>query len=252
MTARMLSAQGVTKRYENDHAALSDLTLEVARGETLALVGPSGCGKSTLLRVFLGLLRPDAGSIRFDGRLLAEQDLGKMRRRIGYVVQNGGLFPHLTVRENAELVARWLRRPKEDVAARTLALAAQVKLPEVLLDRYPLELSGGQRQRAALLRALFLDPDVMLLDEPLGALDPIVRLELQDELRALFRSLGKTVLIVTHDLAEAAFFVHRIGVMRRGTLLQLGPIEELRRQPADPYVARFFDAYRAFLPTEGA
>jgi osmoprotectant transport system ATP-binding protein len=242
----VLSATSVSKTYSGESAAVVDLSLTLERGETFALVGPSGCGKSTLLRLFLGLLRPDAGAISFDGRPIAAQDLEAMRRRIGYVVQNGGLFPHLTVRKNATLVARFLGWPRERIEQRLAALADQVKLTHALLDRHPLELSGGQRQRAALLRALFLDPDVLLLDEPLGALDPVVRLDLQNELRGLFRSLGKTVLLVTHDLPEAAFFAHRLGVMCRGRLLQVGTLDDLRARPADPFVAKFFEAYRAF------
>ena len=245
----MFSSAGVSKRYGDGAAAVENLTLDVRPAETLALVGPSGCGKSTLLRLFLGLLRPDLGDIRFDGKRLADQDVDEVRRRIGYVVQEGSLFPHLTVRENATLVARWQRWDKARVSARTESLATQVKLSSTYLDRYPTELSGGQRQRAALMRALFLDPDVLLLDEPLGALDPIVRMDLQEELRNLFRSLGKTVVLVTHDLAEASFFAHRIGLMRRGKLLQLGTLEELRSRPADPFVTKFFDAHRSFLPS---
>lgn len=242
----MLSALAVTKSYPGESAVVADLSLTLERGETFALVGPSGCGKSTLLRLFLGLLRPDSGLVLFDGRPLAAQDLEAMRRRIGYVVQQGGLFAHLTVRGNATLVAKFLRWDEAKIEGRLSALTEQVKLPANLLDRYPLELSGGQRQRAALLRALFLDPDVLLLDEPLGALDPVVRLDLQDELRSLFRTLRKTVLLVTHDLPEAAYFAHRIGVMRRGKLLQVGTLDDLRTRPGDPFVTKFFEAYRGF------
>jgi osmoprotectant transport system ATP-binding protein len=209
----------------------------------LALVGPSGAGKSTLLRLLLGLLPPDEGEVRFQGLPIGPGD-DALRRRMGYVVQGGGLFPHLTARENAALVARWLGWPAARVDRRLSELAALTRLEPDALDRFPGELSGGQAQRVGLMRALLLDPEVLLLDEPLGALDPLTRVALQEDLRAAFAALGKTVLLVTHDLAEAVFFADRLALLGGGRVLQEGTFEELLRAPADPFVTRFLHAWR--------
>jgi osmoprotectant transport system ATP-binding protein len=246
---RVLELRDAEKRW-GAVAAAGPVTLEVARGETVALLGPSGAGKSTVLRMMLGLLATSAGSVRFLGAPIGEADHA-LRRRIGYVVQGGGLFPHLTAADNATLVARWTGWPAERIAARLEELAALAQLPADALARFPGALSGGQAQRVSLVRALFLDPELLLLDEPLGALDPVTRAELQDDLRAAFRKVGKTVVIVTHDLAEAAFFADRLVVLREGRVLQDGTLAELVRRPADPFVAKFVRAHRALELPEG-
>ncbi len=246
----VLLLSGAVKRF-GPAAAVGPVDLAVERGRTLALIGPSGAGKSTLLRLMLGLAAPDAGEVRFLGAPLDPRD-DAARRRFGYVVQGGGLFPHLTAEGNAALVARHLRWERGRIAARLEALAALTRFPRDALARDPAELSGGQAQRVRLMRALFLDPELLLLDEPLGALDPITRSELQHDLRAVFAELRKTVVLVTHDLAEAAFFAHRLALLRDGRVVQEGTLEALARAPADPFVARFVRAHRDLqLPPEG-
>jgi osmoprotectant transport system ATP-binding protein len=238
----VLELRGVVRRYGAE-AAVGPLDLAVPPGQTLALIGPSGAGKSTLLRLMLGLELPDEGEVRLLGAPLRPEDAA-IRRRIGYVVQGGGLFPHLTAAGNAALVARHLRWDERRIAARLEALAGLARLAPEALGRYPAELSGGQAQRVSLVRALFLDPDLLLLDEPLGALDPITRAELQDDLRRAFRDLGKTVVLVTHDLAEAAFFAHRLVLLREGRIAQAGTLAQLVRDPAEPFVTHFVRAQR--------
>ncbi len=235
--------RGVTKSYDGQRA-VDSLDLHVATGETLALIGPSGCGKSTLLRLMLGLVEPTVGTVQFQDRPLADCDTLTLRQRMGYVIQGGGLFPHLTAAENVTLLARHHAWPSERIDARVDELHQLARLDPALGSRYPLEISGGQRQRFALMRALMLDPDVLLLDEPLGALDPIVRSELQADLTAAFRKLNKTVVLVTHDLAEARYFADTIVLMRAGRVLQTGTFEDLVERPADPFVTRFVSAQR--------
>jgi osmoprotectant transport system ATP-binding protein len=236
----------VAKRY-GDAAALGPIDLAIEAATTTALIGPSGAGKSTLLRVLNGLVVPDAGEVRFRGQPLRSQDLHAVRRQIGYVVQGGGLFPHLDAGGNVALVARFLGWPEARIAQRMAELAELARLPADTLARFPSQLSGGQAQRVSLLRALMLDPEVLLLDEPLGALDPITRFELQRDLRDIFGRLRKTVVLVTHDLAEAAFLAARAVLLRDGVIAQQGPVEELVRAPKDPFVERFVHAQRAPL-----
>jgi osmoprotectant transport system ATP-binding protein len=246
---RVLELREAEKRWGAVLAA-GPVTLEVARGETVALLGPSGSGKSTLLRMMLGLLAPTAGSVRFLGAAIGPADHAA-RRRIGYVVQGGGLFPHLTAAANATLVPRWTGWPPARVEGRLAELAALAQLPADALARFPRALSGGQAQRVSLVRALMLDPELLLLDEPLGALDPVTRAELQEDLRRAFRAVGKTVVLVTHDLAEAAFFADRLVLLREGRVVQDGTLAELVRAPAEPFVTRFVRAHRALELPEG-
>lgn len=243
----MIALRRVEKRYDNQHA-IRPLDLEIPTGRTTVLLGPSGCGKSTLLRLLMGLVRPDGGEIVFDGEPLTARSLVEIRRRTGYVIQEGGLFPHLTARENVTLAATRLGWARGRCDERVAELAGLTHLDAGLLDRYPAQLSGGQRQRVGLMRALMLDPDVLLLDEPLGALDPIVRHGLQDELRQIFRDLRKTVVLVTHDLAEAAYLADVIVLMRGGRIVQQGTLAELVRSPADAFVSEFVNAHR--VPAE--
>ncbi|WP_165229721.1 ATP-binding cassette domain-containing protein [Aquisphaera insulae] len=239
----MFSLRDVEKSY-GGRTALGPISLETPVGRTTALIGPSGCGKSTLLRLLIGLAGPHAGEVRFDGVPVTRESAPAIRLRVGYVIQDGGLFPHLTARGNIALMARYLGRDPKAIAARIDELAALTRFPVDGLDRHPGELSGGQRQRVGLMRALMLEPDALLLDEPLGALDPLVRAELQDELRDIFRDLGKTVVLVTHDLGEATFFADRIVLLRDGRIIQEGTPADLWHRPADPFVTRFIQAQR--------
>jgi len=242
----MLELEKVTKRF-GDLVAVDALDLAPALGRTTVLIGPSGCGKSTVVRLLIGLEEPDAGHVRFEGRPLERSTLLEVRRRIGYVIQDGGLFPHLTARENVELVARHLGWTAARRRERTDELVALTHFPPDGLERYPSELSGGQRQRVGLMRALMLDPQVLLLDEPLGALDPMIRFELQRDLKDIFRALGKTVVLVTHDLAEAAYFGDTIALLRAGRVVQAGTLDEMLSAPADDFVRRFVRAQRSHL-----
>ncbi len=239
----MFQLEGVSKNYGRT-VALQPTDLVVPAGRTTVLIGPSGCGKSTVLRLMIGLLSPDTGRVNFEGSELLAANLLERRHRMGYVIQDGGLFPHLTARGNAALLARHLGWDERRVNGRVAELADLAQLPHETLDRYPAQLSGGQRQRVALVRALMLDPDVLLMDEPLGALDPLIRADLQEDLRHVFQTLGKTVVLVTHDLGEAGFFGDTIVLLRDGRIVQQGPLGELVASPADPFVTRFINAQR--------
>jgi osmoprotectant transport system ATP-binding protein len=244
----MLELNQISKSYSGV-CALERCDLSIASGQTTVLIGPSGCGKSTILRLIIGLETPDEGSIHFGGKLLERGRLPELRQRMGYVIQDGGLFPHLSARDNAALMARHLRWPDDRIAARIDELAELTHFPIDALDRFPLQLSGGQQQRVSLMRSLMLDPEVLLLDEPLGALDPMIRRDLQADLREIFTSLGKTVLMVTHDLGEAAFFGDTVVLLRDGRIVQQGTMKQLLREPADEFVQRFIQAQRSPLET---
>ncbi|MDZ4700106.1 MAG: ATP-binding cassette domain-containing protein [Rhodothermales bacterium] len=239
----MLALLQVSKSYDGVQA-LAPLDLALEPGRTTVLIGPSGCGKSTLLRLMNGLIAPSTGDIYFDGERLTPEQVRRMRHRMGYVIQSGGLFPHLTARANVTLLARHLGRNTSWINSRVDELAGLVQLPADRLARFPLELSGGQQQRVGLMRALMLDPDVLLLDEPLGALDPMIRADLQNDLRAIFSSLHKTVVLVTHDLHEAGFFGDTILLMKNGRIEQRGTIQELLDAPANDFVRAFVNAQR--------
>ena len=246
----MIELRGVAKRFSGVPALCGiDLCLPVSR--TTVLIGPSGCGKSTVLRVMLGLTRPDRGTVLFDGSELCPKTALAARRRAGYVIQDGGLFPHMTARENVTLMARQLSWSAERISARLDELVTLTKFPGDGLDRHPVELSGGQRQRVALMRALMLDPVLLLLDEPLGALDPMIRADLQRDLREIFSALGKTVVLVTHDLAEAAYFGDLIVLLRQGNVVQQGALAELLDSPAEEFVTRFVTAQRREISAAG-
>jgi osmoprotectant transport system ATP-binding protein len=240
----MIELEGVEKRY-GGKVVLAPTTLNVPARTCLGLLGPSGCGKSTLLRMVLGLIAPDAGRVLVDGEPVTAASAPALRRRIGYVIQDGGLFPHLTAAGNVALMARELGWSERRIRARLDDLLGLTRLDPALLSRYPGELSGGQRQRVGLMRALMLDPVLLLLDEPLGALDPLVRRLLQDDLKRIFAELSRTVLLVTHDMAEAAYLGDEVALMRAGHILQRGPMEALVERPADPFVAEFLRAQRA-------
>jgi osmoprotectant transport system ATP-binding protein len=239
----VLLLRDVAKSF-GGHPAVRQLSLDVPRGKTTVLLGESGSGKSTLLRLMAGLIPADTGKILLEGAPVTPQAGPTLRRRMGFGLQSGGLFPHLTAADNVTLLARALHRPAEWRARRLAELGGLVKLEPEQLSRWPAQLSGGQRQRVSLMRALFLVPAVVLLDEPLGALDPVTRGELQGELVRVFHALGTTAVLVTHDLDEAATLGDQVALLREGALVQVGPLEELAAHPADAWVARFLAGWR--------
>jgi osmoprotectant transport system ATP-binding protein len=235
---------GVSKKF-GGATALQSTDLAFPPGLTTALIGPSGCGKSTLLRLIIALLKPDTGEVKFEGTEVTEASAQRVRRRIGYVIQEGGLFPHLTARANVLLLSRHLGRPASTMKERLEELCALSQFPRNALDRYPGELSGGQRQRVSLMRALMLSPEVLLLDEPLGALDPLVRSSLQKDLKEIFARLKQTTVLVTHDMGEAAYLADVIVLMNEGRIVQRGTVADLRDHPASEFVSDFINAQRS-------
>ncbi len=231
----------VSKCFDH-HQALEPTTLTIEDGKTTVLIGPSGCGKSTLLRLIVGLIPPSEGQIFFDDVEVNDINIHLLRRKIGYVIQDGGLFPHLHVQGNVSLFARFLGYSSEAIDERIAVLCDLVQLPLNILHSYPLQLSGGERQRVSLMRALMLNPDYILLDEPLAALDPLIRFELQKQLKQIFSYLRKTVILVTHDMREAAYLGSEIVLMRLGKIIQKGSFQELIQSPAEPYVTDFIQA----------
>lgn len=241
----MLAINQVSKFF-GPHAVLQNIDLQLNLKETNVLIGSSGSGKSTLLRAILGLTPIDEGSIEFNNLNISHLEPTKRAALIGYVPQGAGLFPHLTAMENAVLVARAQGWEHHKIEQRCEELCSTLYIDRDLLQRFPSQLSGGQRQRIALLRAAFLGPELLLMDEPLGALDPLIRAELQSELREVFRRLGQTVVFVTHDIGEAAFLGDQIVLMNEGRVVQKGKIEDLQSKPASPFVTKFLNAQRGY------
>jgi len=237
----VIALRGVTKRF-GDSVALDRVSIDVVAGTTHVLLGSSGSGKSTVLRLILGLAAPDDGAVLVDGTPVDPSTRAGLVKRMGYVVQDGGLYPHLTAFENVALGAEAQRWPRARIEPRVAELAVMAGLDQAMLERHPRELSGGQRQRVGLMRALMLDPPILLLDEPLGALDPIVRAELQGQLGRLFAALGKTVVLVTHDIREAALLGRTITLMKAGSTVQQGTFADLVERPATPFVTQFLTA----------
>ncbi|MBV9888842.1 MAG: ATP-binding cassette domain-containing protein [Acidobacteria bacterium] len=240
----MIELKSVSKAFGTT-VALHETDLSIDTGKTTALIGPSGCGKSTLLRLIIGLLKPTTGLITIDGQRVSPENILRLRHRIGYVIQEGGLFAHLTAAQNVLLMAKHLKRPVAQMEARLHELCELTHFPTNGLARYPVELSGGQRQRVSLMRALMLEPSVLLLDEPLGALDPMVRARLQEELKEIFQRLRQTTVLVTHDMAEAAFLAGRMVLLNEGRVVQSGTLDDLRIRPASAFVREFLNAQRA-------
>jgi osmoprotectant transport system ATP-binding protein len=243
----MIKLTGLTKRFDGTgRAAVEALTLDIAAGETCVLIGPSGCGKTTTMRMINRMIEPDAGTIEVEGRDVTHVDAVQLRRTIGYVIQQVGLFPHMTIAQNIGTVPRLLGWEEQRIGARVDELLALVRLPpEQFRSRYPVELSGGQRQRVGVARALAADPPVMLMDEPFGALDPITRAEVQDEFLRILREIRKTIVFVTHDMDEAMRMGTRIAIMRAGRLVQYDTPLAILSQPADAFVEAFIGGDRA-------
>ncbi|HEY5777832.1 MAG TPA: ATP-binding cassette domain-containing protein [Terrimicrobiaceae bacterium] len=241
----MITFRAVSKHFGEGAPALVDIDLEIAVRQTTVLIGPSGCGKSTVLRLIIGLLEPTSGDVEVAGRKVSRAGLLELRRRIGYVIQDGGLFPHLTARENITLMAQYLRSTASEIETRLRELCELTRFASQNLDRYPVELSGGQRQRVSLMRALMLKPELLLLDEPLGALDPLVRARLQRDLKDIFARLAQTIVLVTHDLVEAAFLGDTLVLMNEGKIAQQGRLDDLRTRPASAFVSEFINAQRS-------
>jgi len=243
----MLQINNISKTYGST-LALKSIALSIPASKTTILLGQSGSGKSTLIRIINGLIQPDGGgTVFFEGIQVTPQNALTLRHKMGYVIQEGGLFPHLTAYQNVALMAGYLGWTAERIEQRVTELAQLTQLPVDMLSRFPTQLSGGQRQRVSLMRALMLDPDLLLLDEPLGALDPMIRSELQTDLKDIFQTLGKTVVIVTHDIGEAGFLGDMIVLLRDGQIVQQGSLPELVHTPADPFVTQFINAQRSPL-----
>jgi osmoprotectant transport system ATP-binding protein len=243
----MISLEHVTKRYlETGAAAVDDLSLQIPEGMTVALIGPSGCGKTTTMRMINRLVEPTMGRILVGGEDVTEMDPILLRRRIGYVIQQVGLFPHMTIGHNIAAVPKLLGWDPARIARRTEELLHLVGLdPKEMLKRYPRQLSGGQRQRVGVARALAADPPVLLMDEPFGALDPIARTRLQAEFRQILKQVRKTVVLVTHDLDEATRLGDRIAIMNSGKIVQYDTPDAVLSHPADPFVENFVGIDRA-------
>ena len=227
--------------------ALRNINFSFPVGKTTVLIGPSGCGKSTLIRIIIGLIKSDDGELLINEEKLSTLNLYSIRRRLGYVIQDGGLFPHLTAKANVTLLAKYLEMDNTKMENRVTELCELTKFPKDGLNRFPGELSGGQKQRVSLMRALMLDPEILLLDEPLGALDPLIRYDLQTDLKEIFVNLNKTVILVTHDMSEAAFFGDIIVLMKDGKIIQTGSVNNFVDSPKDTFVTKFITAQRSFL-----
>lgn len=235
----MLKFDHVSKVYKGGKMAVDDLTLEFEKGEFICFIGPSGCGKTTTMKMINRLIEPTEGSIYINGENIMDKDPVQLRREIGYVIQQIGLFPHMTIQENISLVLKLLKWPEEKRRARALELLELVDLTPDYLEKFPHELSGGQQQRIGVLRALAADQSLILMDEPFGALDPITRDSLQEEFKKLQKKLNKTIVFVTHDMDEALKLADRIVIMRDGQLVQCDTPDEILRNPADEFVEEF-------------
>ena len=245
----MITLEHVTKQYPGTEvAAVDDLSLHIPEGMTVALIGPSGCGKTTTMRMINRLVDPTSGKVLVNGEDVTQVDPVLLRRHIGYVIQHVGLFPHMTIAQNIAAVPKLLGWDQARIARRTEELLHLVGLdPEQMLERYPAQLSGGQRQRVGVARALAGDPPVLLMDEPFGALDPIARSLLQAEFRQILKRVRKTVVLVTHDLDEAARLGDRIAIMKSGRIVQYDTPNVVLSHPADAFVENFVGVDRALV-----
>lgn len=246
----MIKFENISKQYKAKKV-LNDITFTVQKGSLVAIIGESGCGKTTLLKMINRLIKPTSGTICIDGKDIAAMDEVTLRRRIGYVIQQTGLFPHMTIRENIELIPRLEKMPLKDREENTKRLMQMVGLDcNEFLDRYPTELSGGQQQRVGVARAFATDPDIILMDEPFSALDPMTRSDLQDELVLLQSKLKKTIIFVTHDMDEAIKIADMICIMKDGDILQYDTPENILNNPSDEFVSNFVGKNRIWSSPE--
>ncbi|OEI75758.1 glycine/betaine ABC transporter ATP-binding protein [Bacillus subtilis] len=240
----MLTLENVSKTYKGGKKAVNNVNLKIAKGEFICFIGPSGCGKTTTMKMINRLIEPSAGKIFIDGENIMEQDPVELRRKIGYVIQQIGLFPHMTIQQNISLVPKLLKWPEQQRKERARELLKLVDMGPEYLDRYPHELSGGQQQRIGVLRALAAEPPLILMDEPFGALDPITRDSLQEEFKKLQKTLHKTIVFVTHDMDEAIKLADRIVILKAGEIVQIGTPDDILRNPADEFVEEFIGKER--------
>ena len=245
----MLELQNISKTFE-DRSVLAEVNLMVPKGATHALIGSSGSGKTTLLRITLGLIPFDKGYVKINDQALLSFTPVEWADRIGYVPQDGGLFPHISAKNNIALIAKLRGWRKSKIDGRVEELRKLVDLDPEILTRFPREMSGGQKQRVSIMRAAMMDPAVMLLDEPMAALDPLIRRSLQQELKSIFQRLNKTVLLVTHDLGEAVYLAEQITLLHEGRVVQTGSYRDLLLQPATPFVSQFINAQRSLPDAE--
>lgn len=239
----MIQFINVSKAYK-EHNVIENINLKINKGELVVLIGPSGCGKTTILKMINRLIEPSDGQIKINGTDIEAQDPIELRRNIGYVIQQTGLFIHMTVRENIEIIPRLAKMPVSEIVDRTVKLMETVGLPEEFLDRYPNHLSGGQQQRVGVARAFAMNPDIILMDEPFSALDPLTRSQLQDELVSLQSKLHKTIVFVTHDMDEAVKIADRICILQGGRILQYDTPENILKNPAHGFVSEFVGSKR--------
>ncbi|WP_276731309.1 choline ABC transporter ATP-binding protein OpuBA [Bacillus sp. (in: firmicutes)] len=240
----MLTLENVSKTYKGGKKAVNNVNLKIEKGEFICFIGPSGCGKTTTMKMINRLIEPSAGKIFIEGENIMEQDPVELRRKIGYVIQQIGLFPHMTIQQNISLVPKLLKWPEHKRKERARKLLKLVDMGPEYLDRYPHELSGGQQQRIGVLRALAAEPPLILMDEPFGALDPITRDSLQEEFKKLQKTLHKTIVFVTHDMDEAIKLADRIVILKAGEIVQVGTPDDILRNPADEFVEEFIGKER--------
>ncbi|WP_338781215.1 betaine/proline/choline family ABC transporter ATP-binding protein [Metabacillus sp. FJAT-52054] len=240
----MLKLTNLSKIYKGGKHAVKEINLEIEKGEFICFIGPSGCGKTTTMKMINRMIEPSKGSIFIEGKNILDKDPVKLRREIGYVIQQIGLFPHMTIQQNIVLVPKLLKWPEDKKRARAEELLKLVDMGPEYLDRYPHQLSGGQQQRIGVLRALAADPPLILMDEPFGALDPITRDALQEEFKKLQKTLHKTIVFVTHDMDEAIKLADRIVILRDGEIVQVGSPDEILRNPANEFVEEFIGKER--------
>lgn len=246
----MIKFENITKKFK-DTSVIKNLSFEIEEGNLVAFIGASGCGKTTTLKMINRLIKPTTGHIYIDGEDIATKDVIELRRNMGYVIQQTGLFPHMTIKENIELIPKVQKQDSEKIKARTLELMDMVGLnPEDYLDRYPTELSGGQQQRVGVARAFATDPKIILMDEPFSALDPITRTGLQDELLNLQSKLKKTIVFVTHDMSEAIKIADMICIMDGGNIVQYDTPENILKYPINSFVAEFVGKNRIWTSPE--
>ncbi len=235
----MIKVENITKRFKN-RTVLKSISFQIEKGEFVSIIGPSGCGKTTLLKMINRLIKPTSGKIYINGENIYDKDPITLRRNMGYVIQQNGLFPHMTIKDNIEIIPKLEKKKSEEIYKRTIELMNMVDLnPDEYLNRYPSELSGGEQQRIGVARAFANDTDIVLMDEPFSALDPITRADLQNELLNLQSKLNKTIVFVTHDMAEALKLSNKICLMKDGEIIQFDEPEKILKEPENEYVESF-------------